>query len=133
MWLLQPVVLPLPFVFESHSVTYEDLSARAMWPAIPFDQRAYHAVNEINGKLYRAQKSQVGLVISEGGLNGRILFMLVYTVFYSLWLVPVFYSRLIHNGPLYPVTLFRKSWVYQFFLHAWSFLNKKYRSALDFW
>ncbi len=61
MWLLQPVVLPLPFVFESHSVTYEDLFARAMWPAIPFDQRAYHAVNEINGKLYRAQKSQVGV------------------------------------------------------------------------
>lgn len=59
MWFLQPVVLPLPFVFESHSITYEDLSARAMWPAIPFDQRAYNAVNEINGKLYWAQKSQV--------------------------------------------------------------------------
>ncbi len=60
MWLLQPVVLPLPFVFESHSVT-EDIFARAMWPVIPFDQRAYNAVNEINGKLYRAQKSRVGV------------------------------------------------------------------------
>lgn len=59
MWYPLPVVLP--FVFESHSITYEDLSARAMWPVIPFDQRVYNAVNEINGKLYRAQKSRVGV------------------------------------------------------------------------
>ncbi|XP_050974428.1 RNA-binding protein 44 isoform X3 [Labeo rohita] len=47
MWYPQPVVVP--FVFESHSVTYEDLSARAMWQFIPFHQRAYNAMNEIDG------------------------------------------------------------------------------------
>ncbi|XP_059356026.1 RNA-binding protein 44 isoform X1 [Carassius carassius] len=49
MWYPQPVdVVPLPFVFESHSITCEDLSARAMWPVFPFGQSAYNAVNEIN-------------------------------------------------------------------------------------
>ncbi|KAL1267945.1 hypothetical protein QQF64_033308 [Cirrhinus molitorella] len=47
MWYPQPIVVP--FVFESHSVTYEDLSARAMWQFIPFDQRAYNPVNEVDG------------------------------------------------------------------------------------
>lgn len=62
MWYPQPVdVVPLPFVLESHSITYEDLSARAMWPVIPFGQRAYNTVNEINGKLHRAQRSRVGV------------------------------------------------------------------------
>ncbi|XP_016326334.1 RNA-binding protein 44-like isoform X3 [Sinocyclocheilus anshuiensis] len=48
MWYPQPVDV-VPFVIGSHSITHEDLSARAMWPVIPFDQRAYNAVNEING------------------------------------------------------------------------------------
>lgn len=68
MWYPQPVVVP--FVFESHSVTYEDLSARAMWQFIPFHQRAYNAMNEIDGKLHRAQISwspMTGVVIVVSG------------------------------------------------------------------
>ncbi|XP_043104079.1 RNA-binding protein 44 isoform X2 [Puntigrus tetrazona] len=49
MWYPQPLVVPLPFVFESYSVTYEDVSARATRPVIQPDQRAYTAVNENNG------------------------------------------------------------------------------------
>ncbi|XP_052004422.1 RNA-binding protein 44-like isoform X1 [Xyrauchen texanus] len=47
MWFPPPVVVP--FVFETHSNTCEDSSARTMWHIIPFDQRSFFAVNQTIG------------------------------------------------------------------------------------